>query len=206
MNLGQFLERIQSDDFDQAGYAFILGHRVVDRAVHIDIELGTAIDADERSRFLIRCDDVFEFRIGSGVSDWVSFTDEHPAALQFSRPHCQLYFRGDCHDPSRVAAELWQVHERATRGYIPFSRYVNLLQPLPGLLAGNHGQLADGPVWLVAEYEDVLRQFGMSHNRLPERTFKKWEDGRFEEAPPDLWALILGESYFVGRSFSAEIA
>ncbi|MEO1172240.1 MAG: hypothetical protein AAFX94_09325, partial [Myxococcota bacterium] len=131
---------------------------------------------------------------------------DHPVVRQYSQPHSQLYFRGACSDPAAAFAGLWQVHREATHDYVPFDRYLNTLEPLPILLSGGHGQLADGPAWLVTEYGRVLEKFGLSNKRLPERPFKRWEVGHFVEASEELSALILGSSYIVAQQFEVQVA
>lgn len=136
----------------------------------------------------------------------ISLEIEHPALLPYLENNAELFFTGQPTDGSAMANELRAEHARAVANFLEFSDVVNDSPDLPlaELLSSGFGQLASGPITLIARYEAIAAERGLSTSLIdhgaPKRFDEKAEDWESIQTPPKL--LWLGSSYVIGDEFT----
>jgi len=125
---------------------------------------------------------------------------DHPLLWSHNQKHTSLYFGKAASDPHEVLSRLYSLHFRITKGWIPFDKFLNPNVPLIDLCKSTNGLLAQGPLTLLEEYMKLLDTLGMLPSIVgsypPEGI--KGHDGSEGSIPK---VLIVGDSYFVGKTF-----
>jgi hypothetical protein len=114
-----------------------------------------AVETAHRIRII--CRDVAEVQVtlsGFLAAEW---TGDHPALLKYNEPQGTLYFSSAPADPHAVTGRLWQANQEIYRSYRQLSDDCNASgYGLAALLAGGHGELATGPVAVLARYAEAI--------------------------------------------------
>jgi hypothetical protein len=145
----------------------------------------------------IRCSEYREFIIRPEPGEIAVFNATHAAVRQYVDPNVELFFTGATADPGRVAERLRAAHDRVAGDWIPPERYLNSIPPAD-LLGRAGGRLFSGPLFIGREFERVLREAGMTINRLPEEIFER----PLSESSLEL--LIIGRSHIVAPDLEAQ--
>jgi hypothetical protein len=159
---------------------------------------------ETRARWRIRARDVRECRIGRSGGDVRLLEADHVLIRQHTDPQQTLHFRGIPQSADATLGQLWASHRHEVLDWIPFERFLNSKAPLPDLLAGGYGLLADGPTFLIEAYARVLSSAGLSPNASEPRPAKWWNGREWLANPPALAAIELGESLVVAERFDEE--
>lgn len=131
--------------------------------------------------------------------DSIRLVQRHPLLWSHQQDELELYFQGAVMDPYDTIGKLFARHEALAYGWIPFGAFFNGAVPLPKLLASEHGMLARGPQAPITAYQDVLERAGTQCSVL--------KQGRGVDLDPEAGPklLVLGRSYIIGGTFSAEL-
>jgi len=155
----------------------------------------------------------------SGVMDWALVPsypeprlrkEDHPALLSWVHDEVEVYFSQPVEDPMGLAAELLATHRNVSGRFIDPGSTFNTQVPLAELLARGHGQVARGPIPLIAQLRACLEAAGANPSLGDPRPPKIYEEdeqgGRWlaVEKRHELRVLELGLSWIVARSFRAE--
>ena len=188
-------------EFEERGAVLLDSVRWRGRACEIVLDVRTG-DADEsRQAWRVQCADVRATRLSPGWRDAVEFVHTHPLLLPYTDAQVQLAFRGRPEQPRAVVGALWEAHQAATDGWLPFDAFLNRNVPLAELIAAGGGILAEGPRSVLEGYAVSLREYGVFPSFVGERNAARWIDGAWSPEPADLGVLLIGESYVIGTSF-----
>jgi hypothetical protein len=140
------------------------------------------------------------------VTELLRIETEHPVLLPYTQPIVELYFSDHPSNCGALASELLDVHRSAVGGWFDYAHFFSVGpdRSLRAVLEGGFGKLAEGPQVLAERYAEVLRRAGVSVSLLPSRRPVWWDGEQWVEETGALYALILGESYVVAQSVSAE--
>jgi hypothetical protein len=129
--------------------------------------------------------------------------DDHPLIQKYLDLHVHLTFSGTPISVESVVGELWLAHRSKVDDWIAFDAFLNTQERLDVLLKGGHGQLAEGPRFLLLEYSDVLSRHGQHPSFHGERPPKKWDGEKFVEELSTLSLIHFGNSFIVAEMFQA---
>ncbi len=136
---------------------FIVSVRGSQRELDVEYECDHWRDHDSRVAFRLRCSEVAESTVTSGVSEELHWTEDHPVLLDHNSEHGNLYFTSIPDNPYEVVGRLYQVHERVYDGWRHFRDYVNTCRDTVTILGGGSGLLAEGPLPLLREFEHAVK-------------------------------------------------
>ncbi|MFO0895168.1 MAG: hypothetical protein U0574_11415 [Phycisphaerales bacterium] len=127
----------------------------------------------EQPNWRVVCRGVWHSRTTDTGPDLKVFDHDHPLSRQHTDWRADLYFRGAPRSASLVIGQLFTAHQHAFRPWIPFERYLGMVQ-LQELLEGGFGQLAAGPEFVLEVYIPVLQANGVLPSLV--RTYKPKRD------------------------------
>lgn len=110
-------------------------------------------DTPADRRFVFEFLGVDESTVVPGELGEVSAPTNHPLLLESAERNEGLYFSSAPASPHEVIGRLYEAHVEVFGDWRPLSRYVTASAHV---LAGGTGQLARGPVSLIARYEAAL--------------------------------------------------
>ena len=110
-----------------------------------------------------------------------------------------LNFVGRPASPSALVGELWEAHQEVTQGWFAFDAFLNAGLKTTDLLASGNGILATGPRPFLDRYAAVLKRHGLRVASVGEGEPRQWRDGAWRPEKADLRALVLDDSYIIGR-------
>ena len=145
--------------------------------------------------WVVACEYLAAHTVVSPAGDSVALVSEHPVLWEHTERVESLYVSGTATSPDAVVGALWAAHRERCGGWVPPDRFLNTSQPLADSFRGSGGLVAWSPAPITDAYAAVLRSHGLRPNA---RSFHEAKHLR-----GDLRALLIGESYFVGREFSA---
>jgi hypothetical protein len=155
-------------------------------AITIDLEVG-----DEG--WEVVCKGVLEHCAEMGGGG-IELRDSDPLLMPYHAQRASLSFRGAPQSVHAVIGAMWLAHNRHFGNCHRFGKFLNNY-PLDELLSGGFGQLADGPLPLIREYEAVLRTHGVD-------TFVHvWDSNPYGNRNAKL--LVIGSGFVIAEEFSA---
>jgi hypothetical protein len=160
-------------------------------------------DGSSEQHWQVECSGVRDFLIRGEFAGGLEVFSEHPVLLAFTEQVTDLYFSSASPNPIATVGALFERHKEMVGSWVPFERFLNVIpKRLSELLAASSGQLASGPVSLLAAYSTVLREHGVRSSLLPSRPPKLWDGGKWVISDIPLQALILESSYIVAQAFN----
>lgn len=157
------------------------------------------------SKWLVKCIDVISYSISDAYGGGLNYhEDDHPAIAQFTDPQVMLHFNGRAKSAPRLIIDLWDVHRKVADDWISFETYINNGSKLSELISGGYGLLANGPKFLINEYETVLKNHSIRSSRTKEVPHKRWVETKFEPIIKPVSMIHFGESFIVAKTFEAE--
>ena len=197
--LGLLSEYLEAQAEDQSWADFAAVQRVGD---DLDILLNVGFESGALSTWKITCGDARDFWMSDGI-DIRLYAEDHPAARQYSDDQVELFFRGACSDASRVVGKLWHAHRNEVQHWINFDRYLNVVPSLAGLLSGEYGKLASGPLFLVERYAEVLDQERLSPSIVSARPPVRLREGNWVPQVNPLYFVQLGSCCVIAERFES---
>lgn len=202
----KLLEELKSIDDDEENEWLNLSSAVW---IADDLNLSFAVkDLSENkivSKWIVKCVDVISYLISDAYGGGLNYhEDDHLAIAQFTDPQVMLHFKGKVKSASRLMVDLWDVHRKVADDWIPFETYINNSSKLHDLISGGYGLLANGPKFLIDEYEIVLKKHSIGSSRTKEVPCKRWIENRFEPIIKPVAMIHFGESYIVAKKFEAQ--
>lgn len=157
-----------------------------DERITIDLEVGS-------ESWKIVCDRVLESAGTLGGSD-IDLRESDPLLMPYHDERGSLSFRGVPMDVDAVIGAMWLAHTRHFGDCFPFRKFLNHY-PLDELLSGGFGQLAQGPLTLIREYEAALQRNGVdTHVHV-------WNPNPISNMNAKL--LVVGNGFVIAENFSA---
>lgn len=205
-SLQKLLATFQSLEFEEYGSVRLTA---VSR-LYNDFCLDMTVYPHERPEevWRVRCHAVRDMRI---MNEWgldgLNVVTSHPVLLPHIEPIAELYFSQPPRNVDELMGQLAQAHHAAVDEWFDFLHFFNRGPggDLRDLLEGGHGKLADGPESTIARYAEVLRRAGVPCSSPPAREPGWWDGQAFVRRTKPLFAIILGRSYLVADSVSAEL-
>jgi hypothetical protein len=144
-------------------------------------------------RWEIRCERLHSHRISNDYGWPVLLLEDHPVLWPHQHGAAEAFFYGTPQSAEECVGALYAAHLRAVGEWIDFAKFFNAPKPLATMLKSGGGMLARGPSPLMEVYKGALQGLGLEVDiRLPR-----------PDKVPELRALIIGTSYFVGSGWSA---
>jgi hypothetical protein len=101
-----------------------------------------------------------------------------------------------------LVGELWEAHQDVTQGWFSFDTFLNAGLKTTDLLASGSGILATGPRPFLDPYAVVLERHGLRAAWVGEGEPVEWRDGAWLPEKGNLQALVLDDSYIIGRNWT----
>ncbi len=197
--LGSLSEYLEAHTEDQSWADFAVVQRVGD---DLDVLLNVGFESGALSTWKITCGAARDFWMADGI-DIRFYAEDHPAARQFTDDTVELFFRGACSDAARVVGKLWHAHRNEVQHWINFDRYLNVVPSLQGLLSGEYGKLASGPLFLIERYAEVLDQERLSPSIVSARPPMRLREGVWVPQAAPLYFVQLGSVWVVAERFES---
>lgn len=153
----------------------------------------------------LRAVGVFDALIDLAPTKSVFLTKRHIKIDQHVGPFVDLRFRGTPKDWGALVADLWNSHRSVAGDWLSVDDCFEGRIPFPQLLRSGRG-FATGPARLLTRYASAMRRHGL-HVALSTRHSARpfWSDGKWQARRPGVSFCSIGASYFVAKSFYAEI-
>lgn len=199
-NLLRFIEPQDIDDCDRLTFAQVsFGQQTVELRVHVLVDY-------ERPAvpWTIRATGVREFELKrSHVAPQLRFVSDPnlPVLRQHTDPKVGLCFSAAARSSDEAIVALWKRHRDVAGELIPFNKYLNDLLKLEVLLSRSGGRLADGPEFLMKEYEQVLEAQGMGPTLIDGHPALWWDGFNWVPQVRPLSMFAFDEGYVVAEDF-----
>jgi hypothetical protein len=204
-SLQPLLDIISTLDFEEFGLLALASAEWDGNDLTLHLAVERKDEEDEVWR--LHCANVRRSRIGNdqGIGS-LSVETRHPLLLPHTEPVADLYFSSRPADPDATVGRLLEAHHSAVRRWFDFLHFFNLGpdQSLRALLAGGFGKLAQGPQSLIGRYAEVLRGVGVAVSSPPSWAPVWWDGTRWVQEVDPLFVVILGGSYVVAPTVTAE--
>jgi hypothetical protein len=192
----------ESLEFEENGVAHIAA--VIEGPDDLRVQLHVRFDAIDMAPKVWEfvCADLRTYRLCPEPIESIEFTTEHPLLVPYTAKTVSLNFVGAPVSPNALVGELWQAHQEGTDGWFSFDTFLNPGIKTAELLASGSGILAEGPRPFLDRYATVLKRHGLRIAWVGEREPLEWRDGAWLPEKRDLQALVLGDSYVIGRDWT----
>lgn len=201
--LQQLLDTVASHEFEElGGWLRLQSVGFADRSVSFDIEVH--VGDFQSGHWRLTCEESVDYRFSHGCIADLELKSEHPVLWRFIKRQREIYFRGTVDSPHALIGAIAEAHAELVGNWLPLGTFLNPLVPIPELLAGGHGLFATGPEPLLDSYQSVLTASGLAVSGPSPRAPKYWNGRQWITDTTNWRALILGDSYIVGRAFEAQ--
>jgi hypothetical protein len=197
--LGPLSEFLEAEQEAESWADFSAIERIGD---DVEILLNVGFDSGSVSTWKVTCGGARDFWLVHGI-DIRIHAEDHPAARQYTDDQVDLFFRGTCKDASRVVGKLWHAHRNEVQHWIGFDRYLNVVPSLAGLLSGEYGKLATGPLFLVERYAEVLDQERLAPSIVGAHPAMRLRDGKWVPQTDMLYFVQLGPCCVIAERFDS---
>jgi hypothetical protein len=204
-SLQLLLGRLSSLDFEEFGSIELAAATWAGNDLALGVVVHQPDHADERWR--LNCPAVRRSRIMNNQgTDSLRIETAHPVLMPHTQPRVEVYFSSRPSKPDALIGQLVEAHRELLVGWFDSLYFFNLgpHHSLHALLDGGFGKLADGPEPLMEKYAQVLRRAGVKVSSPGSRPPVWWDGERWIQESTPLYALILGESYVVSETVTAE--
>lgn len=155
-----------------------------------------------RQNWTIRATDHRKDHISFDSADFIKIKDDHPLLWEFTDTQCQLYFTGQCKDPTKLFYDLYVTHKRTFGRYqcfnISFGEETTYFKPFQY----SNGLLTQGSKKLMELYADCLKLNDLDFTIIGERPAKFWNGEQYTLESGGLKVLFLGDTYIIAKDFS----
>ncbi len=203
-SLQPLLDTLSTPEFEERGNLAITSASWSENNVMLCLTIQQQEPEDQHWR--LHCQDVRGSRISNDERrDPFCITTTHPLLLPHTEPQLELYFASRPSDPDAAVGRLIEAHRAVGGAWLDCFQFFNLgpNKSLRELLAGGFGKVADGPRSLVERYSEALRSCGALVSSPPPRPPVRWHGGNLVEQVEPLFAVILGSSYVISPSVTA---
>jgi hypothetical protein len=189
-------------EFEDSGNARIAA--VAEESAALRIRLHVRFDAADvpEQMWEFVCGELRTYELRSTPISSVEFVAEHSLLIPYTTSSVSLNFVGRPASPSALVGELWEAHQEVTQGWIAFDAFLNAGLKTTDLLASGNGILATGPRPFLDRYAAVLTRHGLRVAWVGEGEPRQWRDGAWGPEKGDLRALVLDDSYIIGREWT----
>ena len=189
-------------EFEDSGSARIAA--VAEESAGLRVRLYVRFDAADVAEQMWEfvCGDLRTYELRSSPISSVEFVAKHSLLIPYTTSEVSLNFVGRPASPSALVGELWEAHQDVTEGWFSFGAYLNGGLKTTDLLASGNGILATGPRPFLDRYAAVLKRHGLRVAWVGEREPLEWRDGAWRPEKGDLRALVLDDSYIIGREWT----
>lgn len=136
--------------------------------------------------------------------DFAPFIDikaDHPLLWEFTDTQCQLYYNGQCDEPTKVFYDLFMAHKQAFGKYhcfdISFFEDTAYFKPFQY----SNGLLTEGSKKLMVQYGGCLERNGLAYSIISEREPKYWNGEQYIQESKNLKILFMGKTYIIAEDF-----
>ena len=199
------LSVVGTGEFEDDGWMRLIQTAWLENKLELVFELN--VDGNESSiqKWSVVAKNIHEYKIfeayDCGLNHCIA---DHVAIRQFTDNRAKLFFNGKATNPEQLLGGLFEAHYDCVDDWIEFDRYININSNLSKLFSDGYGLLADGPLFLLEKYSDVLRAQGISWSITNKSNPSYWENGAFHEYSKNLEMIHFGGSYVVADEFFSE--
>ena len=204
-DLETLLDECSSLEFEEYGWTSI-EHMSWPDTQSVALSLLRELDdgTPSRDRWMIECSGVRSCRFTSAdISSTLRLDPADPRVLEHGDTTQNLYYRGAAR-AHELVAELEEAHVELAGKTIPFRRYLNG-EPLP-LLATPYGLLADGPSFLLKEYQRVVEKHGLETSSTRTSPPRFWNGHAHQEQVRPLTGYRFASVEIVAEHVAAKVA
>ncbi len=200
------LRKTETGEFEDNGWLSLINSHWDGDDLELVLELKDGFEVSENTNWVVRATTVHEYKIFDANDCGLNhFRENHVAISQYTDKTANLFFQGTYSSPYAVVGSLYEAHTEVAQDWIEFEKYLNTNQTVSSLIEAGFGKLADGPVFLLKEYMEVLRNFGIKSNIADQMPPKRWNGMSWVEfsSVPEL--LHFGGSYVIADRFHASM-
>lgn len=192
-------EILSGDDYNEFSCYNIVGiERIDNKTLKIKVIFESASSHGYRALHEIRIDGLKEYSITyPNEYDYVlEFLEDHPLLWTHTKRIGTLYFENPAKNPSELFTNIYKVHNTRSAIRIPIGKFLReSYYDIPYELCKQvKGEFAHGPIELLKLYKEELEKQGMNPS-ITDPFVEDWVD------KSELKILIIGYSYFIGKSF-----
>ena len=188
---------------EEDGYFWLMHTGWDSGTITLSLDILTARYPDIHPHWQVTCSGVRDHSLSLGLGEELRWSDDHVLLWAHTKRKLSLYFSGTGENSDTIIGALYSQHERLTKGWIPFQRFLNPNMDLTKLIKGGSGMLAEGPQPLMLAYEDVLQKFGFVASHVDAGEPAYWNGETWREEREKVSALIVDRSYIVAEKFAA---
>lgn len=189
-------------EFEDSGVARIAS--VVHEGEGLRVRLHVHFDAADvpAQMWEFACREMRTYELRYLAIESFEFVSRHTLLVPYTAKWVKLSFVGRPLSASALVGELYEVHREVTEGWFAFDAFLNRQLKTTDLLASGSGILAEGPRLFLEGYAGVLERHGLRMSWVAEREPLEWRDGAWLPERGNLQALVLGDSYIIGRNWT----
>jgi hypothetical protein len=198
------LKITETGEFEDNGWLFLKNSHWQGDDIELLFELKDGVEGNQIANWVVRAHMVHEYKIFEAYDRGLNHHKKnHIIISQYTDKAANLFFRGTYSCPEEVVGALFEAHVECAQDWIDFGKYLNTEQKLSNLIKAGFGKLADGPEFLLKEYQAILAKFGISSNITGERPPKRWNGSKYVEFSSVPEMIHFGGSFVVADSFHA---
>jgi hypothetical protein len=195
------LENIFSTpEFEEEGGIFISGTHWFSDDLKIEFVIKTGVE-QQKQLWEVQVKGVRDELIKSDTADKLELFEEHPLLWTYNQRQTNLYFGQSTSRPYELFTDIYAIHLRLTKNWIPFNKNINTNVSIIDLCKSPSGLFASGPNKLMEQYQKILMSHDMNPTIVGGHYPKRWKNGYKVDETEIVNVLVLGESYVIGESF-----
>lgn len=148
---------------------------------------------------------VREEAISSAEEDNFIVTQSHPVLLPYKEDSLNVFFKGLAVAPLQLEGLILEAHLSVVGEWLPLSKFINAMG-LSKIVREQFGLLGRAPESLARRYLQALESAGVHGTLTDKFPPKRWTGTEWVAESPELKAVIIGKSYVICESISANRA
>lgn len=170
------------------------------------IELSILLDRSDEKRQLweVQLEGIRNEKIKRVWAEDIVVYDQHYLIKEQKDLNSELYIKSGAKDPNKLLHDLYIHFLSKFEHEISFDKYLNKACNIDLLLKMDNGLFAIGPKFILEEIDIILNNNRCETYFLGEMAPKRWINDQWIVESSDLFALVIGESYFVAENITFE--
>ncbi|MBI1769216.1 MAG: hypothetical protein HYR67_12670 [Bacteroidetes bacterium] len=199
--LNKELEDIFSSiEFEEDGGIHITGADWFSDDLKLEFAIKTGVE-EQNQLWEAQIKGVREEMIKAEMSEKLELLEEHPLLWAYNQRQTNLYFSKPTSRSYELFANIYTIHNRETRNWIPLRKYINTHLSVLDLCKSTSGLFASGPIKLMEQYKKELEAHDMNPTIVGGHSPKRWLNGHQVDETEIVQVLIIGDSYIIGEAF-----
>jgi hypothetical protein len=145
-----------SIEFEEEGGIYMTGADWFSDDLKLEFAVKTGVEGRDQL-WEVQIQRVREESIKANMAEKFDLLEEHPLLWTYNQRQINLYFSKPTSKPFELFTNIWTIHNRETRNWIPLDKYINTHLLTIDLCKSASGLFARGPIKLLEQYKMELK-------------------------------------------------